>query len=94
MTNDALLHDLLARPDPRDPRAPSLLRAAGGQGVRAGERVVLGVPYDGGIPSRPGARFGPRALREALGSFGTYDGERELGKGRGWRTWATCRCRR
>jgi formimidoylglutamase len=40
--------------------------------------VVLGLPYDGGIPSRPGARFGPRALREALAGFTTWDGEREL----------------
>jgi formimidoylglutamase len=39
--------------------------------------VLLGLPYDGGIPSRPGARFGPRALREALAAYGTYDGARE-----------------
>jgi formimidoylglutamase len=38
---------------------------------------VLGLPYDGGILSRPGARFGPRAIREALARFGTFDGERE-----------------
>jgi formimidoylglutamase len=40
--------------------------------------VLLGLPYDGGIPSRPGARFGPRAIREALAAFGSWDGEREL----------------
>lgn len=27
--------------------------------------VMLGVPYDGGTTFRPGARFGPRAVREA-----------------------------
>lgn len=27
--------------------------------------VVYGVPYDGGVTYRPGARFGPRAVREA-----------------------------
>jgi formimidoylglutamase len=40
--------------------------------------AVLGLPYDGGIPTRPGARFGPRAIREALGAFGSWDGLREL----------------
>lgn len=65
--------------DPRDPRAPSLLRPREPGGGLRGRRVLLGLPYDGGIPSRPGARFGPRALREALASFGTFDGEREAG---------------
>lgn len=72
-----LLHDLRAAPDPRDPRAPSLLRPHAEE-EPAGRTVLLGLPYDGGIPSRPGARFGPRALREALASFGTFDGEREV----------------
>ncbi len=72
------LHGLRAAPDPRDPRAPSLLRPAGPGAPLDGARVVLGLPYDGGIPSRPGARFGPRAIREALASFGTYDGAREV----------------
>ena len=66
-----------APPAPPDPRAPSLLRPPAGA-PREGETVVLGLPYDGGIPTRPGARFGPKALREALASFGAYDGEREL----------------
>lgn len=74
--------DLLAamrpRTDPRDPRALSLLRSPAPDEPLDGRTVILGVPYDGGIPSRPGARFGPRAIREALQSFGTYDGEREL----------------
>ncbi len=70
-------------PDPRDPRASALLRSR-----REGEdfrerRVLLGLPYDGGIPSRPGARFGPRALREALSAFGSFDGERELAESAG-----------
>lgn len=72
------LHGLRAEPDPRDPRAPSLLTPLReGESVE-GRVVLLGVPYDGGIPSRPGARFGPRAIREALSSFGTWDGEREV----------------
>lgn len=72
------LHGLRAAPDPRDPRAPILLRPRGEGEPLEGRRVVLGLPYDGGIPSRPGARFGPKALREALSSFGTWDGEGEL----------------
>src|SRR5687767_15932708 len=26
--------------------------------------ALLGIPYDGGVSYRPGARFGPRAVRE------------------------------
>jgi formimidoylglutamase len=76
-----LLDGLTPVPDPRDPRAPVILRplSAGGRTeARPGETALLGLPYDGGIPSRPGARMGPRALREALGTFGAYDGERDL----------------
>jgi formimidoylglutamase len=73
--------DPLARlrtaPDPRDPRAASLLRSAEPATELRGRWALLGLPYDGGIPSRPGARFGPRALREALGAFGASDGERD-----------------
>jgi agmatinase len=29
--------------------------------------AVLGVPYDGAVSNRPGARYGPRAVREASG---------------------------
>jgi formimidoylglutamase len=71
------LEGLRAAPDPADPRAPSLLRPWSGA-VSRGERVLLGLPYDGGIPTRPGARFGPKALREALAGFGAFDGERDV----------------
>lgn len=66
--------------DARDPRASALLRAFT-PGTSLQDRIaVLGLPYDGGIPSRPGARFGPKALREALASYGSFDGRRELGE--------------
>ena len=71
------LAGLRARTDPRDPRAPSLLRPAGDESLD-GRWVIVGMPYDGGIPSRPGARLGPRALRDALVSFSTCDGARDL----------------
>jgi formiminoglutamase len=76
-------HDPLAglRPaaDPRDPRASALLRPFSPGAPLQDRPVLLGLPYDGGIPSRPGARFGPKALREALASYGSFDGQRELG---------------
>ena len=33
--------------------------------VQAGEVVILGAPFDWGASYRPGARFGPKAIREA-----------------------------
>jgi formimidoylglutamase len=77
-------HDPLAglRPaaDARDPRASSLLRPFAPGTPLQDRTVLLGLPYDGGIPSRPGARCGPKALREALASYGSFDGRRELGE--------------
>ncbi len=35
--------------------------------------VMFGVPYDGTTSFRPGARFGPRAIREASFNFESYD---------------------
>jgi agmatinase len=45
--------------------------------------AVLGVPYDMGTQYRPGARFGPRAIREAstlfsFGHSGAYDHEDDV----------------
>lgn len=70
------LHGLRAPVAPPDPRASTLLRPPAGP-LREGETVIVGLPYDGGIPTRPGARFGPRAIREALAAFGTWDEERD-----------------
>ena len=44
------------------------------------DAVILGAPFDGGTQYRPGARFGPRAVREAstlfsFGHAGAYDHE-------------------
>jgi formiminoglutamase len=77
------LDDLRPAPDARDPRASHLLRRASDGAVTRGAAVLLGLPYDGGIPSRPGARFGPAALRASLASFGTFDGTNELLDGAG-----------
>ena len=45
--------------------------------------VILGAPFDGGTQYRPGARFGPRAVREAstlfaFGHGGAYDFEDDI----------------
>ena len=71
------LAGLRALPAPPDPRASSLLRASTAP-PGEGETVVVGLPYDGGIPTRPGARFGPKAIRDALSAFGVYDGEQDV----------------
>lgn len=63
-------------PDPRDPRASSLLVARERAG--AGEIALLGLPFDSSIPSRPGAKLGPGAFRDALATLSTFDGERDL----------------
>lgn len=73
-----LLEGLTPVPDPRDPRGSGLLVPEPGGDALKGRLALLGLPYDGGIPSRPGARLGPRALREALGSLGVFDGERDV----------------
>ena len=45
--------------------------------------AILGAPFDGGTQFRPGARFGPRAIREAstlfaFGHAGAYDHEDDV----------------
>ncbi|MDR9394894.1 agmatinase [Roseovarius sp. SYSU LYC5161] len=47
------------------------------------DAVILGAPFDGGTQFRPGARFGPRAVREAstlfsFGHDGAYDHEDDV----------------
>jgi formimidoylglutamase len=60
----------LRKPDPRDPRAPSLLQRA--ESFSRGEFVLAGLPYDSSIPTRRGASSGPGALRDALPSLTTF----------------------
>ena len=55
--------------------------------------AVVGAPYDFGTQWRPGARFGPRAIREAttlfsFGHAGAYDHEDDVTYlGRGYRAY-------
>lgn len=63
-------------PDPRDPRASSLLVPS--DSFDTGDFVLIGLPFDSSIPSRPGARMGPRAFRDALPSLTTFGRDVEL----------------
>ena len=63
-------------PDPRDPRASSLLVSS--ESFERGDFVLLGLPFDSSIPSRPGAKLGPKAFREAMPSLTTFGGGVEL----------------
>ncbi|MEA2491431.1 MAG: guanidinopropionase [Acidobacteriota bacterium] len=56
--------------DPRDPRASSLVVPA--DSFEPGDFVLLGLPFDSSIPSRPGAKLGPKAFREALPTLTTF----------------------
>lgn len=56
--------------DPRDPRASTLLVPSSSCGK--GDFVLLGLPFDASIPTRPGAKHGPQAFREALPSLTTF----------------------
>ena len=62
--------------DPRDPRASTLLVPS--TSYDRGDLVLVGLPFDASIPSRPGAKMGPQALREALPSLTTFGGGVDL----------------
>jgi len=62
--------------DPRDPRASTLLVPA--THYERGEHVLVGLPFDSSIPSRPGAKLGPQAFREALPSLTTFGRNLEM----------------
>lgn len=50
----------------------TFLRAPYTRDLRGVELAVLGIPYDLATTNRPGARFGPRALREQSAFVGEY----------------------
>ncbi len=63
--------------DPPEPFGPGTVDSFGARGsfcgvpnrrydeVQRGEVEILGAPFDWGASHRPGARFGPKAIREA-----------------------------
>ena len=66
----------MRKPDPRDPRASSLLHPA--DTYSQGDFVLVGLPYDSSIATRRGASSGPAALRAALPSLTTFGSGADL----------------
>ena len=66
----------MRKPDPRDPRASSLLIEADDYG--RGDFVLVGLPFDTSIPTRRGARHGPSAFRDALPTLTTFGAGTDL----------------
>jgi formimidoylglutamase len=62
--------------DPRDPRASTLVVPS--STFTSGDFVLVGLPFDSSIPTRPGAKHGPEAFREALPSLTTFGHGTEL----------------
>ncbi|MEU7576326.1 agmatinase [Streptomyces sp. NPDC041068] len=52
---------------PRYAQIPTFMRLPHDPAPRGKDVVVVGAPYDGGTSYRPGARFGPRAVRNESG---------------------------
>lgn len=52
---------------PRYAQVPTFMRLPHNRDPRGYDVVVIGAPYDGGTSYRPGARFGPRAIRNESG---------------------------
>ncbi|MFL6247838.1 MAG: arginase family protein [Thermoanaerobaculia bacterium] len=62
--------------DPRDPRASTLLVPS--TSYERADFVLVGLPFDASIPTRPGAKMGPQAFREALPSLTTFGRDIDL----------------
>lgn len=71
-----MLDDLKKAADPRDPRFSEIVHPS--TTASDGQIALLGLPFDSSIPSRGGARMGPRAFRDALPSLTTFDGQTDL----------------
>ena len=51
-------------PRPRYVGLPTFMRQPYCEDVSQADIAIIGVPYDGGVTNRPGARHGPRAVRD------------------------------
>jgi agmatinase len=58
-----------AATDPTYAGALSFMRRRFGKEVDGADAVVLGIPFDAAVSNRPGARFGPQAIRRASAIF-------------------------
>jgi agmatinase len=58
-----------AASDPTYAGALSFMRRKFSKDVRGADAVVWGIPFDAAVSNRPGARFGPQAIRRASAIF-------------------------
>lgn len=58
-----------AATDPTYAGALSFMRRRYSKDVEGADAVVLGIPFDAAVSNRPGARFGPQAIRRASAIF-------------------------
>ncbi len=58
-----------AATDPTYAGALSFMRRRYSKDVDGADAVVLGIPFDAAVSNRPGARFGPQAIRRASAIF-------------------------
>jgi len=70
-----------AATDPTHAGVLSFMRRVYTKSLKAAEAVVWGIPFDAAVSNRPGARFGPQAIRRASAIFDNdpqYPFERDL----------------
>jgi len=58
-----------SEPEPTYAGALSFMRRKFTKDVRGADAVVWGIPFDAAVSNRPGARFGPQAIRRASAIF-------------------------
>lgn len=58
-----------AATDPTYAGALSFMRRRYSKDIEGADAVVLGIPFDAAVSNRPGARFGPQAIRRASAIF-------------------------
>jgi agmatinase len=58
-----------AATDPTYAGALSFMRRLYSKDIEGADAVVLGIPFDAAVSNRPGARFGPQAIRRASAIF-------------------------
>ena len=61
--------NLGAATDPTHAGALSFMRRRYSNNVKGADAVVWGIPFDAAVSNRPGARFGPQAIRRASAIF-------------------------
>jgi agmatinase len=71
MANKSIDHAFTARSltsaasDPTYAGALSFMRRKYTKSLKGADAVVWGIPFDAAVSNRPGARFGPQAIRRA-----------------------------